>query len=67
MVRIVHETKSGITYQFDNPEELAEIIADLHDHPDSLNEYVQQGRQAVIDKYNWKVDGVKLVEIYSRL
>jgi len=67
LVRIVNETKSGITYQYDNPEELAEIIANLHDHPDSLNEYIQQGRQAVIDKYNWKVDGAKLVEMYSRL
>jgi glycosyltransferase involved in cell wall biosynthesis len=67
LVRIVNETKSGITYRFDNPEELAEIIANLHDHPDLLNEYIQQGRQAVIDKYNWKVDGAKLMEMYSRL
>jgi glycosyltransferase involved in cell wall biosynthesis len=67
LVRIVNETKSGITYQFDNPEELAKIIADLHDHPESLNDYIKQGRKAVIDKYNWKVDGAKLVEMYSRL
>ena len=65
LVRIVNETKSGITYQFDDPEELADIIADLHDYPEKLNDYIQQGRQAVMDKYNWKVDGKKLVKLYS--
>lgn len=67
LVRIVNETKSGITYQYDKPAELAWIIANLHDHPDSLNDFIKQGRQAVIDKYNWQVDGAKLVEMYSRL
>ncbi|MBO7084080.1 MAG: glycosyltransferase family 4 protein [Bacteroidales bacterium] len=67
LVRIVNETKSGITYQYDNPEELADIIMELHHHPEKLNDYIQQGRQAVIDKYNWKVDGAKLVNLYERL
>ena len=65
LVRIVSETKSGISYQFDKPEELAGIIADFHEHPEKLNDYIQQGRQAVIDKYNWKVDGEKLVRLYA--
>ena len=67
LVRIVNETKSGIVYRFDNPQELADILADLHDHPDALNRYIKHGRQAVIDKYNWKVDGAKLVELYAHL
>lgn len=67
LVRIVNETKSGIVYRFDNPQELADILADLHDHPDALNGYIKHGRQAVIDKYNWKVDGAKLVELYAHL
>lgn len=65
LVRIVSETKSGISYRFDHPEELAGIIAVLHGHPEKLNDYIQQGRQAVIDKYNWKVDGEKLVKLYE--
>lgn len=67
LVRIVNETHSGITYAYDNPTELADIIADLYAHPDRLKDYIQQGRQAVIDKYNWKVDGAKLVELYDSL
>lgn len=65
LVRIVNETGSGITYRYDHPEELADIIADLHEHPQKLNDYIQKGRQAVIDKYNWKVDGGKLVKLYN--
>ena len=67
LVRIVNETKSGITYRFDNSEELAEVIANFHAHPESLNNYIKHGRQAVIDKYNWKVDGAKLVKLYEDL
>lgn len=67
LVRLVNETKSGISYRYDSPEELADIIADLYEHPDKLNDYINEGRQAVIDKYNWKVDGDKLVKLYSGL
>lgn len=67
LVRVVNETCSGISYQYDQPEELAAILADLHDHPDKLNAYIQHGRQAVIEKYNWKVDGAQLVRLYASL
>ena len=67
LVRIVNETQSGMTYEYDNPTQLADIIADLYTHPDQLDNYIQHGRQAVIEKYNWKVDGAKLVALYAHL
>ena len=67
LVRIVKETESGISYQYDNPKELAEIIARFYAQPELLNNYIRNGRQAVIKKYNWKVDGGKLVDLYERL
>jgi len=67
LVRIVNETRGGESYRFDHPEELAEIIARLYSHPEQLNNYILHGRQAVIDKYNWKVDGAKLVGLYEGL
>lgn len=67
LVRIVNETQGGVSYQYDNPEELAEIIAGFYAHPASLNNYIQCGRQIVIDKYNWKVDGDRLVCLYKQL
>ena len=67
LMRIVNETHGGVVYHYDHPEELAAIIADFYNHPEKLEDYVGAGRQAVIDKYNWKVDGAKLVEMYARL
>jgi glycosyltransferase involved in cell wall biosynthesis len=67
LVRIVNETQSGVSYRYDHPEELAEIIANFYAHPELLNNYIHHGRQAVIVKYNWKVDGAKLVNLYQQL
>lgn len=64
LVRIVNETQSGVSYHYDQPEELAAIIADFYEHPEKLGEYIKHGRQAVIDKYNWEVDGKRLVDLY---
>lgn len=67
LVRIMNETKSGVSYQYDCPEELASIIADFYQHPEKLNDYIQHGRQAVVEKYNWEVDSRILVGLYSSL
>ena len=67
LVRIVNETESCLSYRYDHPEELADIIADFYEHPEKLDCYIKHGRQAVIDKYNWEVDGRKLVEFYAAL
>ena len=65
--RIVNETHGGVSYTYNHPDELAEIIADLYNHPDKLKNYIQYGRQAVIDKYNWNVDGAKMVKLYGNI
>lgn len=67
LVRIVNETKGGVSYRYDHPEELADIIAGFYSNPERLNDYIHHGRQAVIDKYNWKVDGNRLVRLYEQL
>ena len=67
LVRITEETGSGASYRYDHPEELADIICDLYENPEKLNLFIQNGRQAVIDKYNWDVDGKVLVELYARM
>ena len=67
LVRIVNETQSGVSYHYDQPEELAAIINDYYEHPEKLNNYIRFGRQAVIDKYNWTVDGKRLIDLYASL
>lgn len=65
LVRIVNETESGLSYHYDQPEELAAIVADFYEHPEKLDCYIKHGRQAVIDRYNWKADAMHLVEFYA--
>lgn len=67
LVRIVNETHSGVCYRYDCPEELADIIAEFYEHPDKLKDYICEGRKAVVEKYNWKVDGTRLVNLYQQL
>lgn len=67
LVRIVNETEGGVSYRYDDPEELAGIITRFHVHPEQLNNYIRKGRQAVLEKYNWKVDGAKLVNLYQQM
>lgn len=67
LVRIVNETESGVSYPYDSPEALADIISRFYTHPELLDNYIHHGRQAVIDKYNWKVDGARLVKLYEGL
>ncbi len=65
--RIVNETHSGISYHYDNVEELAEIMEKLYKNTEKLNDYIGDGRKAVIEKYNWAVDGAKLNELYRSI
>ena len=65
LVRITNETESGMSYRYDHPEELAETICDLYENPEKLNLFIQHGRQAVVDKYNWETDGKVLIELYE--
>lgn len=67
LVRIVNETESGVSYPYDSPEAFADIISRFYTHPELLDNYIHHGRQAVIDKYNWKVDGARLVKLYEGL
>ena len=67
LVRIVNETESGVSYPYDSPEAWAAIGSRFYAHPELLDDYIHHGRQAVIDKYNWKVDGARLVKLYEGL
>lgn len=65
--RIVNETHSGISYHYNDVGELAKIMERLYTNPEKLNDYIQNGRKAVTEKYNWAVDGAKLNELYRSI
>lgn len=67
LIRIVNETKSGISYKYDDPTALADIIEDLYKNRGKLNDFVGLARKAVIEKYNWKTDGANLIKLYDKI
>jgi len=50
-----------------NPEEIAGAINWLQNHPDEALEMGANGRQAVLNKYNWQNEEKKLLKIYNNL
>jgi glycosyltransferase involved in cell wall biosynthesis len=63
--RILEETGAGISY----PSSDTEYLGKLLNHLDSLNyiNLAEKGREAVIHKYNWKVDSDRLIKMYHKL
>ncbi|MBC8321725.1 MAG: glycosyltransferase family 4 protein [Bacteroidetes bacterium] len=64
--RIVEETKSGLVYKFDCPEDFACKLKELvkNDWYSSV-EFVNNNKNIIIEKYNWDEESVKLLKIYS--
>ena len=50
-----------------NPEEIAQAIEYLLDHPDEARQMGENGRKAVQEKYNWENESQKLLALYHDL
>ena len=61
------------TYQFgicvdpDNPQEIADAIRWLLDHPEEARAMGENGRRAVETEFNWKVEEEKLLALYEEI
>ena len=64
--RVVQEVDGGLVFQAGNPEDLAGQIIRLKD-PQLRQEMGKKGKQAVLHRYNWLVDGQRLVQLYREL
>jgi glycosyltransferase involved in cell wall biosynthesis len=65
--RIIKETKTGFIYGNNSPEELALLIGKLHKNRNLLDDVEGNGRRAVIEKYNWDIDKLRLIQAYNQL
>lgn len=66
--RIVHETKSGLVFEAENPRELAEAIMQLYHSPSLASELAQNGRTAASSgKYAWETSAKTLRSVYDHL
>ena len=64
---IVEGNKCGLTVDPLNPEEIARAIEYLVAHPELRKEMGENGRRAVIEKYNWEKESERLLELYGNL
>ncbi len=50
----------------DNPQEMAEAIRWLLDHPEEAQAMGRRGREAVVQHYSWEIEEEKLLTFYSQ-
>jgi glycosyltransferase involved in cell wall biosynthesis len=65
--QIVEEYNCGICVNPRNLDEIANAIDYLLKNPDEAKKMGENGRRAVLEKYNWASEEIKLLELYQRL
>jgi len=64
---IVEGNHCGICVRHDDIEGVRSAIEYLRDNPDKAGEMGRNGRKAILEKYNWKVEERKLLDLYNKL
>jgi glycosyltransferase involved in cell wall biosynthesis len=65
--KIVEDNKCGICVDPLDPKTIAKAIKYLIDYPDEAKRMGENGRKAVLEKYNWEYESKKLVQFYKKL
>jgi glycosyltransferase involved in cell wall biosynthesis len=64
---IIDDAKCGICVDPLNPKEIADAIEYIMTHPVEAKIMGENGKKAVIEKYNWRLEETKLFSIYEEL
>lgn len=64
---IIEGNKCGICINPLNPKEIAKAIKYLIGHPGEAKRMGENGKKAVLEKYNWENESKKLLKIYEKL
>jgi glycosyltransferase involved in cell wall biosynthesis len=62
--RIVRETDCGMLVDPSNPKSIREALEFLAEHPEERTRMGQNGREAVLSKYNWENEAARLEQMY---
>lgn len=65
--RIIGESECGIIVRSGDCDALTSAILDLYSDSGLAEKCGRNGRRAVLEKYNWKMDEKKLLSVYDRL
>ena len=63
--QIVEDNNCGLTTDPTNPEKIARTIEYLLKRPELMKKMGENGRRAVLDKYNWEQESRKLLNLYA--
>jgi glycosyltransferase involved in cell wall biosynthesis len=64
---IIEGNQCGICVDPMNPEAIAAAIDYLIEHPEDAKKMGENGRKAVLEKYNWLMEEKKLINLYKEL
>lgn len=64
LMRIVGETKSGISYLNDSEEDFKRALLELLDNKNNKLD-LEYGANLINSKYNWSIDSKRLINVYS--
>lgn len=67
LTNIIEVNNCGICVNPTNPKEIAKAIEYLITHPAEAKKMGENGKTAVLEKYNWEKESEKLIEVYTRL
>lgn len=65
--KIVTESDCGIAVNSNNPEEIAAAVITLLSDPEMANRMAKNGRKAVIERYSFNAELLKLIAFYDTL
>jgi len=63
--RLVESTQCGLAYKYDDSEELAKRILWMIDHPEETLKMGENGRKAIVEKYNTEIFGKEILKLYA--
>jgi glycosyltransferase involved in cell wall biosynthesis len=62
---VVESNRCGLTVDPTRPQEIARAMEYLIEHPQEAKQMGENGRRAVLEKYNWEKESRKLLQIYD--
>jgi glycosyltransferase involved in cell wall biosynthesis len=65
--QIIETERCGLVVDPLNPQEIADAIQWLLEHPEEAEKMGENGRRAILQKYNWDGEFVKLLELYKKI
>ena len=65
IAKVVEEEKCGILVDTTNSKEIANAVIYLLNHPEKAQMMGENGKKAILEKYNWEKESDKLIKIYN--